>query len=189
MLKFLKKTLIVLIGLVLVVLVSGYVWIHPGRGPVEKVDPNEKGYAENIDGTLVLHLKGSPYEMGYQRGSLAKDKAQLMVRRFDELLEKAKKEMGLPKFAANLILDITYQLCSPYIPDRYKREMEGLADGSGTDLQVIRRGPGHLRHHRARVQFLRPLGQGHDRRQTLSGPQFRLDSRRRTGGHRRFGPV
>ena len=72
MLKFLKKTLVFLVGVVLVVLVSGYVWIHPGRGPVEKVDPKEKGYAEEIDGTLVLHLKGSPYEMGYQRGSLAK---------------------------------------------------------------------------------------------------------------------
>ncbi len=140
MLKFLKRMTVFLVGLVLVVLVSGYVWIHPGRGPVEKVDPKEKGYAEEIDGTLVLHLKGSPYEMGCQRGSMAKDKVQLMVKRFDELLDKAKKEMGLPKFAANLILDITYQLCAPYIPDRYKREMEGLADGSGADLQVIRRG-------------------------------------------------
>ncbi len=140
MLQFLKKTLIFLVGLLLVALVSGYVWIHPGRGAVEQVDPNEKGYTEEIDGTLVLHLKGSPYEMGYQRGSLAKDKVLLMVRRFDDLLEKAKEEMGLPKFAANLILDVTYQLCAPYIPDRYKREMEGLADGSGADLQVIRRG-------------------------------------------------
>jgi predicted choloylglycine hydrolase len=140
MLKFLKRMLVFLVGLVLVVLVSGFVWIHPGRGPVEKVDPNEKGYAEQIDGTLVLHLKGSPYEMGYQRGSLAKDKVQLMMTRFDALLDQAKEEMGLPKFAANLILDITYQLCAPYIPERYKREMEGLADGSGADLQIIRRG-------------------------------------------------
>ncbi len=140
MLKFLKKTFVFLVGLALVVLVSGYVWIHPSRGPIEKVDPREKGYTEDIDGTLVLHLKGSPYEMGYQRGSLAKDKVQLMVKRFDELLAKAKEEMGLPKFAANLILDITYQLCAPYIPERYKREMEGVADGSGADLQVIRRG-------------------------------------------------
>jgi len=140
MLKFFKKTLVFLFGIAMVVLVSGYVWIHPGRGPVEKVDPNEKGYAEEIDGTLVLHLKGSPYEMGFQRGSLAREKVQLMVSRFDDLLNQAKKEMGLPKFAANLILDVTYQLCSPYIPERYRREMEGLADGSGADLQVIRRG-------------------------------------------------
>lgn len=140
MLKFLKRTLVFIVGLALVLLVSGYVWVHPGRGPVAKVDPNEKGYSEEIDGTLVLHLKGSPYEMGYQRGSLAKDKVQLMMSRFDDLLDQAKQEMGLPKFAANLILDVTYQLCAPYIPERYKREMEGLADGSGADLQVIRRG-------------------------------------------------
>ena len=140
MLKFLKRLFVFLTGVVLVLAVTGFVWIHPGRGPVEKVDPNEKGYAEEIEGTLVLHLKGSPYEMGFQRGSLARDRVQLMIQRFDGLLEKAKEEVGLPKFAANLILDITYQLCSPYIPDRYKREMEGLADGSGADLQVIRRG-------------------------------------------------
>ena len=140
MLKFLKKAFVFLAGIILLFLVTGYVWIHPGRGPVEKVDPNEKGYAEEIDGTLVLHLKGSPYEMGFQRGSLARDRVQLMIQRFDGLLEKAKEEVGLPKFAANLILDVTYQLCAPYIPERFKREMEGLADGSGADLQVIRRG-------------------------------------------------
>jgi len=138
--KKLARFLAVLFGALLIAACGFYLWLNPGRGPRETVNPHEKGYVEEIDGTTVLHLKGSPYEMGYQRGVLVRDKVLLTLARFDGLLEAAKREMGLPKFAANLILDITWALCSPYIPDRYKRELEGLADGSGVDLKVLRRG-------------------------------------------------
>lgn len=138
--KKLARFITVLAGVLLIAACGFYLWLNPGRGPRETVDPHEKGYVEEIEGTTVLHLKGTPYEMGFQRGVLARDKVLLTLARFDGLLEAAKREMGLPKFAANLILDITWALCSPYIPDRYKRELEGLADGSGVDLKVLRRG-------------------------------------------------
>src|SRR6185436_231401 len=32
-----------------------------------------QGWLERVDGYLVLHLKGTPYEMGYQHGALLKD--------------------------------------------------------------------------------------------------------------------
>ncbi len=140
MAKKLTRIFAILLGVILVVGCGFYLWLNPGRGPRESVDPHAKGYVEQIDSTTVLHLKGSPYEMGYQRGVLVKDKVLLTLARFDGLLEAAKREMGLPKFAANLILDITWALCSPHIPDRFKRELEGLADGSGVDLKVLRRG-------------------------------------------------
>lgn len=138
--KKLARFITVLAGVLLIAACGFYLWLNPGRGPRETVDPHEKGYVEEIEGTTVLHLKGTPYEMGFQRGVLARDKVLLTLARFDGLLEAAKREMGLPKFAANLILDITWALCSPHIPDRYKRELEGLADGSGVDLKVLRRG-------------------------------------------------
>ncbi len=138
--RFLKRLFLGFAGLLLILAAGGWLWLHPGRGPKETVDPAAKGWSEEVDGTLVIHLKGTPYEMGYQRGHFAKEKVLLTLARFDGMLDRAKQEVGLPKFAANLILDITYQLCSPYIPDRYKREMEGLADASGCDLQTIRRG-------------------------------------------------
>ena len=140
MLKVLKRTMMILFGLLLSVSMMGYIWLNPGRGPREDIDPSARGYAEEQDGMLVVHLKGGPYEMGFQRGYFARDKVQLTVQRFDALLEQAKQEMGLPRFAANLILDITYALCAPHIPDRFKREMEGMADGSGCDLKMLRRG-------------------------------------------------
>ena len=139
MVRILKVASILLILLVCVA-GAGAWWItHPGRGPRETVNANEKGYVEQIEGTTVLHLKGSPYEMGYQHGVLARDKVHQVVSGFDKLLDEAKHEVGLPKFAAEFILDGVYRLCSPHIPDRYKREIEGLADGAGVSLRTLRR--------------------------------------------------
>lgn len=140
MLRLMKKLLIAVVGILIVVCVGGYLWLNPGRGPREEVDPYAKGRAEEVDGTLVLHLRGTPYEMGYQRGYFGREKVQMTIDIFDNLLQAAQDEMGLPRFAVNLVLDVTYQLCAPYIPERYKREMEGLADGSNADLRMIRRG-------------------------------------------------
>jgi len=44
------------------VLVGLRLYLHPGRGPKEAVDPHANGYVETIDGALVLHVKGAPYE-------------------------------------------------------------------------------------------------------------------------------
>ncbi|MCA1901444.1 MAG: hypothetical protein LDL53_04395, partial [Candidatus Hydrogenedens sp.] len=91
---------------VIVVLIAGfYFWLYPIRGPKENVDV-QKAFLEEVEGTKVLHLKGTPYEMGFQRGVLLKDVVRKSLTRFDELLELAKREVGLPKFAAKLILDI-----------------------------------------------------------------------------------
>lgn len=132
-----KRLLIVLLCLVLAG-ISGYWWLYPSRGPRMAVDPHEKGYVEQIDGTTVLHVKGSPYEMGYQRGALLKEQVETSLAGFDQLLERAKEEVGLPKFAARFVLAIVYRVCEPHIPARYKRELEGLADGAGVDLQTLR---------------------------------------------------
>jgi len=124
---------------VFVVLFAGfYFWLYPSRGSHEAVDM-KKAFVEEIEGTKVVHLKGTPYEMGFQRGVLLKDVIHKSLARFDELLELAKREVGLPKFAAKLILDVTWRLCSPHIPLRYSRELEGLADGAGVSLQELRR--------------------------------------------------
>lgn len=124
---------------VIVVLCAGfYFWLYPTRGPQEFVDM-PKAYLEEVEGTKVLHLKGTPYEMGFQRGVLLKDTIRRSLEQFDELLELAKKEVGLPKFAAKLILDVAWRLCSPHIPIRYARELEGIADGASVNLQNLRR--------------------------------------------------
>ncbi|MGC8737293.1 MAG: C45 family autoproteolytic acyltransferase/hydrolase [Candidatus Hydrogenedens sp.] len=136
-----KKKIRFILPILFVVLVLGagfYFWLYPTRGPHEAVDI-QKAFLEEIEGTKVIHLKGTPYEMGFQRGVLLKDVIHRSLARFDELLELAKQEVGLPKFAAKLILDVTWRLCSPHIPLRYSRELEGIADGAGVNLQDLRR--------------------------------------------------
>ncbi|HEO70364.1 MAG TPA: hypothetical protein ENN80_03810 [Candidatus Hydrogenedentes bacterium] len=123
----------------LVVFFIGLWFFNPPRGPELEVDPHEKGFVEEVNGTTVLHVKGSGYEMGYQQGALLKERAQAAINGFDKLLDLAEEETGVPRFVFGLVLDAVYRLCHPYIPERFQREMEGLADSSGTDLRTIRR--------------------------------------------------
>ena len=58
-----KKTVryILPILFVIIVLCAGfYFWLYPSRGPKENVDI-QKAFLEEVEGTRVLHLKGSPY--------------------------------------------------------------------------------------------------------------------------------
>ena len=58
------------------VVVAGYVYTHPVRGPKQAVDVAADAYVEEVDGTPVVHLKGTPYEMGYQHGALCKERVR-----------------------------------------------------------------------------------------------------------------
>ena len=37
------------------------------------------GFLEEVDGYRVLHVKGDPYEMGYQQGALLRDDIRALV--------------------------------------------------------------------------------------------------------------
>lgn len=127
-----------MVVLIVAGLAFAYWFSHPGRGPRMNVDPSQKGYLEEVEGTKVLHLKGSPYEMGFQHGALAREQVRNTLSQIDNLLNEAKKDYGLPRFASEFLLSCEYRICMPYIPDRYQREMEGLADGSGVELKKLR---------------------------------------------------
>ena len=134
-----RIAVLVVAGLAVLVVVAAYVYTHPGRGPKEDVDVAANAYVEEVDGTPVVHLKGTPYEMGYQHGALFQEKVRAGFDAFEALLELGHRETGLPVFVMNFLLDCVYRRCSPHIPDKFKRELEGLADGSGVDLAVLRR--------------------------------------------------
>ncbi len=55
----------------LVLLVVGAV--SAARGDTRTIARCGEGYLEEVDGYRVLHVKGSPYEMGYQQGALLRD--------------------------------------------------------------------------------------------------------------------
>jgi hypothetical protein len=98
------------------------------------------GWLERIDGHLVLHVKGTPYEMGYQHGALLKDHCHENMNYL--LKEKARELIKLGPLGLNprLIVDGIVELQRPFVPRRYFEELEGLAAGAGLPPQDVRAG-------------------------------------------------
>ncbi len=87
----------------------------------------------------ILYLKGTPFEIGYQEGKLLKDKIEKL---FSRLYKFARRQIKIPffwKFFLNYRLDRIYRGMEPFIPEEYKEELRGLADGSGISLREMQR--------------------------------------------------
>lgn len=94
------------------------------------------GWLEEINGYPVLHLKGSPYEMGYQHGALLKESVQKNMGRIvnveagKELVKIGPVSMR-PRDAIKSIIAIQ----DKFVPKKYHEEIAGLAAGSGLTLE------------------------------------------------------
>jgi len=89
-----------------------------------------KGFLENSGGIRVLHLKGSPYERGYQHGTLLASEITNVIS--DGITGaasvvatalQANIETGLQKLKEG------QKAAGPYIPPEFREEMTGIADG------------------------------------------------------------
>jgi hypothetical protein len=89
------------------------------------------GWLESIDGHLVLHLKGTPYEMGYQHGALLKNHVrENMTFIMDELSSPAVELPGGWKFNPRSALRGIAAFQRQHVPDAYYQELDGLAAGA-----------------------------------------------------------
>jgi predicted choloylglycine hydrolase len=109
-----------------------------GAAQAEVVARCGKGYLEKIDGYHVLHVKGTPYEMGYQHGALLKEDCKSLLNHlFDDKLKTKKIEyLGLEAPIKQAVSAI-FEVQRPYIPPRYIEEMQGLADALEIDPQTV----------------------------------------------------
>jgi hypothetical protein len=97
------------------------------------------GFLEEVDGSRVLHVKGEPYEMGYQQGALLRDDIREMVHfLFDVKAKEVKLELGGVKLLdpKRVISGIVAQQ-RKYVPERFFEEMHGIADGAGLAVEDI----------------------------------------------------
>jgi isopenicillin-N N-acyltransferase like protein len=97
------------------------------------------GFLEEVDGYRVLHVKGEPYEIGYQQGALLRDDIRENVRfLFEVKAKEIKLEFGGVKLLdpKRVIKGIVAQQ-RKYVPERFFDEMRGIADGSGVDVEDI----------------------------------------------------
>ena len=79
----------------------------------------------------VIVVSGTPYEMGQALGTLAKKEIQVFAPGF---LAAAQAEGCTPA-----VLDDAWQTMEPFISQRFKDELRGLAEGSGVPLQTMQR--------------------------------------------------
>ncbi|MBI5368259.1 MAG: peptidase C45 [Planctomycetes bacterium] len=108
----------------------------PGAEAPQVLAVEGKGWLERRAGNLVLHLNGTPYEMGFQHGKLLRRQIAGLIRRV-RMMANAQivvdpKQNPFPK------LREAYERCLPFIPPDYLEEMRGLADGSGLPLDHVR---------------------------------------------------
>lgn len=100
----------------------------------------DKGFLEEVDGYRVLHIKGTPYEMGFQQGALLKEDIRELVRfLFDVKAKELKINVGGLKVQpdAKAIIAGIAAGQRKYVPPRFFEEMRGVADGAGMSVDEI----------------------------------------------------
>ncbi len=89
------------------------------------------GWLESIDGYLVLHLKGTPHEMGVQHGKLLGDHVRENLRFIlKEKGDQTLTNVGPLRVTPQSVLPGIIASERPYIPAKYFEEMRGLAEGA-----------------------------------------------------------
>lgn len=99
------------------------------------------GWFELIDGYPVLHLKGTPYEMGFQHGALLKEHVhENMAFLMDELSEPAIEIPGVWKLNPRSALRGIAEFQRRHVPNSYFEELSGLAKGADIAVDEVRIG-------------------------------------------------
>lgn len=110
--------------------------LGPAKGERKVVATDGKGRLENIDGTRVLFLAGTPEEMGHQQGTLLKKQIRHMVDRIlygvgvASSFEKGRWFFGEIEDAQRRI--------GPFIDPRYLAEMDAIAGAAGLQKEELR---------------------------------------------------
>jgi hypothetical protein len=131
------RPLVRAISLTLALALFGFV--PAARAETKTIARCGAGFLEEVDGTRVLHVKGTPYEMGFQQGTLLRDDIRALVRfLFDVKAKKATLELGGMKLLdpKRAILGIAATQ-KKFVPERFAEELRGVADGCGLDVQDV----------------------------------------------------
>lgn len=96
---------------------------------IETYNPFDGGWIEEYDDFTILYLNGSHYKMGFQHGSLLRDEIEENFRAFLNYTESFGWNYNFYVWLWNEVKD--------FVPQDYKDEMQGMADGSGLSLLNI----------------------------------------------------
>jgi hypothetical protein len=93
-----------------------------------RTDLLDGGWLEQRDNITILHVSGSNYQMGYQHGYLLREKVQGNIRAFLHFAQAA--------ISYDALLSM-WDTMSVYIPQEYKDELQGIADGANISFNDI----------------------------------------------------
>lgn len=131
-----SRTSIRTIGLTLLLVVG---FALPLQAEVKTTSRCGAGFLEEVNGYRVLHLKGTPYEMGYQHGALLKDDIRENVRfLFEEKAKELKVELaGVKLLNPKRAIGGIAATQKKFVPPSFYEELHGVADGAGMDVQDV----------------------------------------------------
>jgi isopenicillin-N N-acyltransferase-like protein len=109
--------------------------VAPARA--EFIARQGKGWLERQQGLLILHVEGTPHEMGFQQGALLKDHIPLILQGVSKDAAGLAQDMGIAD--PNPVLDMLWAQLAAHTPKDYLDEMAGVAEGAGIDVKDIQR--------------------------------------------------
>ncbi|MFW9949275.1 MAG: hypothetical protein ACFFKA_04010, partial [Candidatus Thorarchaeota archaeon] len=114
-----------------------------------------KAWMEKRGDLYVLHLKGTPYEVGYQHGVLMKEEIKKGVARiYADPINGGRRSYSLIKWIMKKYLNL--KIFNPIVkaqPREILDQLKGIADGSGISYKTILRG----NHHTAVTMIMTPV--------------------------------
>ena len=96
-----------------------------------------QGWLELINGYPVLHLKGTPYEIGYQHGALLKERIHQNLNSILKGKAEQPIKIGFLKLKPRAAIESIVEIERPYVPEKYFEEMRGLSAASGIPLRDV----------------------------------------------------
>jgi len=116
-------------AIVLILALAAGILVSSAQAETLGVAPDGIGWLEGFPGGYrVLHLKGDHYQMGLQHGYLMATEIQEHIQAY--VYDYAIFDHGM---TLAQIMDI-WNSAEPFIPQRFKDELQGVADASGVDL-------------------------------------------------------
>ena len=108
-----------------------------GRAETKTIARCGQGWLEEVDGYRVLHVKGTPYEMGFQQGALLRDDIRENVRfLFDVKAQELKAEVaGIKLVDPKKVIAGIARNQRKFVPGRFFEELKGVADGAGLPVE------------------------------------------------------
>jgi len=104
-----------------------FVFVFTTSAQAQTIARCGKGWLEKINGYPVLHLKGSPHEMGYQHGALLKEHVRKNMYNLLEVKgDTTLVELGPIKVKPKAAIEAIIEIQKPYVPNRYFEEMEAF---------------------------------------------------------------